>query len=185
MGQLSVMLSKSGKFAYGYVIKAELPMVGSDFLKPYFRQNLSVNEWRGLVRLNRLVMDENSPLRKGAAEIMRGWAAGILGNAAYEVKINLYEIEPYHRLSSDESYLYVAGSKIIYDVGGLEFPFYTRMYFFRNNGHIDLIMLITPDEGKNPLLYALDDLSKAAAKEAYATIMKGQDLSVLLAKDQV
>lgn len=35
MGQLSVMLQKSRKFAYGYIVTAKLPPAGADTLKPF------------------------------------------------------------------------------------------------------------------------------------------------------
>ena len=59
--------------------------------------------------------------------------------------------------------------------------FYGRAYFFRENDHIDVMMLLTPDEGKEPLVYAIDDLAKAAAKETDMQEEK-EDLSVMLAK---
>lgn len=45
------------------------------------------------------------------------------------------------------------------------------------------MMLLTPDEGKEPLVYAIDDLAKAAAKETDMQEEK-EDLSVMLAKAQ-
>ena len=38
---------------------------------------------------------------------------------------------------------------------------YSRMYFMRNGNDIDMLMLLTPDEGKQPLVFAIDDAAKA------------------------
>lgn len=181
MGQLSVMLQKSRKFAYGYIVTAKLPPAGADTLKPFFREYLTVKEWRSLSRMNRAFLDEDSPLRKGAEEVMKNWAKNVVGELGEGVKITLSDFEPYRKLTADEAYLYTMGAKITFDSDGLILPFYGRAYFFRENDHIDVMMLLTPDEGKEPLVYAIDDLAKAAAKETDMQEEK-EDLSVMLAK---
>ena len=180
MGQLSVMLQKSRKFAYGYIVTAKLPPAGADTLKPFFREYLTVKEWRSLSRMNRAFLDEDSPLRKGAEEVMKNWAKNVVGELGEGVKITLSDFEPYRKLTADEAYLYTMGAKITFDSDGLILPFYGRAYFFRENDHID-VMMLTPDEGKEPLVYAIDDLAKAAAKETEMQEEK-EDLSVMLAK---
>lgn len=181
MGQLSVMLQKSRKFAYGYIVTAKLPPAGADTLKPFFREYLTVKEWRSLSRMNRAFLDEDSPLRKGAEEVMKNWAKNVVGELGEGVKITLSDFEPYRKLTADEAYLYTMGAKITFDSDGLIQPFYGRAYFLRENDHIDVMMLLTPDEGKEPLVYAIDDLAKAAAKETNMQEEK-EDLSVMLAK---
>ena len=86
MGQLSVMLQKSRKFAYGYIVTAKLPPAGADTLKPFFREYLTVKEWRSLSRMNRAFLDEDSPLRKGAEEVMKNWAKNVVGELGEGVK---------------------------------------------------------------------------------------------------
>ena len=175
------MLQKSRKFAYGYIVTTKLPPAGADTLKPFFREYLTVKEWRSLSRMNRAFLDEDSPLRKGAEEVMKNWAKNVVGELGEGVKITLSDFEPYRKLTADEAYLYTMGAKITFDSDGLILPFYGRAYFFRENDHIDVMMLLTPDEGKEPLVYAIDDLAKAAAKETDMQEEK-EDLSVMLAK---
>ncbi len=184
MGQLSILTRRSNKFSYGYIATAELPPAEEESLDLYFREYLSVDEWRGLVRINRALMNENSLLRKGAEEILRGWAQNAVGDLAKNVKISVQDIEPYRKLSSDEAYLYTAGARIIFDADGFIAPFYSRAYFFKEGNHLDVMMLLTPDEGKGPLVYAIDDLAKTAAKEVYTKDERREDLSIMLAKGQ-
>ena len=103
MGQLSVMLQKSRKFAYGYIVTAKLPPAGADTLKPFFREYLTVKEWRSLSRMNRAFLDEDSPLRKGAEEVMKNWAKNVVGELGEGVKITLSDFEPYRKLTADEA----------------------------------------------------------------------------------
>ena len=181
MGQLSVMLQKSRKFAYGYIITAKLPPAGK--ASPFFYGQVFPKKRFQCIRsrMNRAFLDEDSPLRKGAEEVMKNWAKNVVGELGEGVKITLSDFEPYRKLTADEAYLYTMGAKITFDSDGLILPFYGRAYFFRENDHIDVMMLLTPDEGKEPLVYAIDDLAKAAAKETEMQEEK-EDLSVMLAK---
>lgn len=184
MGQLSVMFSGSKKFAYGYIVTAELPAEGAEKLEPFFREYLTVKEWRSLSKMNRAFCDENSSLRKGAEEVMKSWLKNVVGELGEGVKITLSDLEPYRKLTADEAYLYTMGAKIVFNADRLLVPFYGRAYFFRENDHMDVMMLLTPDEGKGPLVYAIDDLAKAAAKEIETMESGKEDLSVMLAKPQ-
>mgnify|MGYP000099202334 FL=1 len=69
-------------------------------------------------------------------------------------------MEPLRKVTL-QSLLYTAGGKIIFDSDGLIYPMYSRMYFMRNGNDIDMLMLLTPDEGKQPLVFAIDDAAKA------------------------
>ena len=151
-------------------------------LKPYdYFEYLLTEIPKHLDDTNRAFLDEDSPLRKGAEEVMKNWAKNVVGELGEGVKITLSDFEPYRKLTADEAYLYTMGAKITFDSDGLILPFYGRAYFFRENDHIDVMMLLTPDEGKEPLVYAIDDLAKAAAKETDMQEEK-EDLSVMLAK---
>ena len=61
---------------------------------------------------------------------------------------------------------------------------YSRAYFFpsADGKNLDVLMLFTPDEGKGPLVYAIDDLAKEAAKEELLGAGGYRDLGVILGK---
>ena len=66
----------------------------------------------------------------------------------------------------------------------MKLPMYCRSYFFPGSEGLDVLMLFTPDEGKAPLLYAIDDLVNAAAKEELNGAAGYRDLGVVLGKNQ-
>ena len=151
----------------GYLVTAELPPHKEESLRPYFREYLTIHEWRGLVKLNRLLLGSGSPLRSKIETLIRNGEVLFPEGLRSSAKISLEEIEPYHRLSFTESYLYVAASRIIFDMGGMKFPFYGRAYFFRHDDHMDMMLLVMPDETKEPVIYVTDDLAKTVAKGIY------------------
>ena len=61
---------------------------------------------------------------------------------------------------------------------------YCRSYFFPGSEGLDVLMLFTPDEGKAPLLYAIDNLVNAAAKEELNGAAGYKDLGVVLGENQ-
>lgn len=181
MGQLSVMFDGSKKLAYGYILTAKLPAAGAEKLKPFLSEYLTVKEWRSLSKMNRAFLDPNSEFRKGMEEVIKSWAKNTVGELSEGVEVVLSDMEPYRKLTANEAYLYTMGAKITFISDGFRLPFYGRAYFFRENDHMNVMMLLSPDEGKEPLVYAIDDLAKAAAKET-ALQEEEEDLSVMLAK---
>ena len=184
MGQLTALLKRSARFSSGWLISAEMPDEGAEKLKPYFKTNLTDKEWRGLISLNRALMNKESNFRKNIDRALAEWAQEFMGDMAKGAKTDIIDIEPYRRLSADDAWLYTAGAKIIFDSDGIITPLYARAYFFRDGEHLDLLMLLAPDEGKDPLLYAVNDLAKAAAKATFEKTEEETPLEVMLGKKQ-
>lgn len=166
-GQLSVLLPKSQKFSSGYIITADIPLNNPSDLEPFMEFNLKPPAWRELIKINRTITDPDSVLRVYAAEAMRQLAAAVIGPLAQtDMSIDIYGVEPLRRFDSDTPYLYTVGYRILAHSGTIIFPLYSRMYLYPKKGQLRLLMLVTPDEGKGPLVYALDDLAKAVMKRA-------------------
>lgn len=182
LGQISLQPPGTKNMICGYLVTAELPPHKEESLRPYFREYLTIHEWRGLVKLNRLLLGSDSPLRSKIETLIRNGEVLFPEGLRSSAKISLEEIEPYHRLSFTESYLYVAASRIIFDMGGMKFPFYGRAYFFRHDDHMDMMLLVMPDETKEPVIYVTDDLAKTVAKEIYTDREGKEDLAVMLGK---
>jgi len=180
IGQLSAKNRRNTRFSSGWLITAELPKEGAEKLKPYFKNNLTGSEWRGLISLNRALGNKDSNFRKNLDTVLRDWAKEFMPDVTSEAKTDIIEIEPYRRLSADEAWLYTAGGKIIFDTDRIIQPLYARAYFFRDGDHLDLLMLVAPDEGKGPLVYAVNDLAARAAKETFEKAEDEERLEVLL-----
>ena len=86
---------------------------------------------------------------------------------------------------SGEAYVYTAGGRIVYDAQGLLMPMYARSYFFLGENGLEVMMLLAPDEGKDILVYAIDDLAKAAAKEDLLGAGGYADISVILGRQEM
>lgn len=182
-GELSVTLKRSNRFSSGYIIMATLPTPMTDQVKSFFELNPTVETWRKIIKLNRSLMAEGTPLQESLKSIFGNLAANVLGKEMMNyTTVSFQNIEPFRRLSAEEAFLYTTGGNVVYQVGGLSYPMYTKVYFFPGDNAIQMMALLTPDEGKNPLVYALDDLSRAAAKEE---ISEGvEPLHVMLAKQE-
>lgn len=63
MGQLSIIRKRSQKFSSGYIVQAKLPHQLAEEMRPYFRMNLGEEQWEGLSRVNRALLNPASPLR--------------------------------------------------------------------------------------------------------------------------
>lgn len=186
MGQLQITLKRSQKFYSGYIIRTTLPPEVADAMHPYFRLNPTVTEWRGLAQLNRALMNPSSQLRKGIDKTLLNLAVNALGQVAKEdVKVEISDIEPFRRLDAGEAYVYTAGGRIVYDAQGLLMQMYARSYFFLGENGLEVMMLLAPDEGKDILVYAIDDLAKAAAKEDLLGAGGYADISVILGRQEM
>lgn len=185
MGQLSIIRKKARKFSSGYIVQAKLPKVLADRMRPYFRMNLTEEEWAGLAEINREFLDENSILRRDMKDTVMSLAANAMGPVAEkQVTAEISEIEPFRRLSADETYVYTAGAHVTYSLQGMILPMYSRAYFFpsADGMNLNVLILFTPDEGKGPLVYAIDDLAKKAAMEELLGADGYKDLGVILGK---
>ena len=185
MGQLSIIRKRSQKFSSGYIVQAKLPRQLAEEMRPYFRMNLGEEQWEGLSRVNRALLNPASPLRVNMEKTVMSLAVNALGEVAEQnVTADISEIEPFRRLTADEAYVFTAGAHITYSAGGLILPMYSRAYFFpsADGKSLDVLMLFTPDEGKGPLVYAIDDLAKEAAKEELLGAGGYRDLGVILGK---
>ncbi len=182
MGQLQVTLLQNQRFASGYIIRTKLPPAMENGMRPFFKLNRDENTWRLLTRINRALMNESSPLRQHIQETMKSLATNALGPVAEtDVQVDISQIEPMRRLTTEDAYIYTAGGLVTYNSQGLLLPMYCRTYFFPSGGDgMDVLMLFTPDEGKAPLLYAIDDLAIAAANEAILGKEGYKDLGTLL-----
>lgn len=183
MGQLSVTLKRSQKFASGYIIQSRLPVTIADEIRPFFRFRLGEREWDALIRMNRALLTRDSHLRREIERTMKNLAVNAMGPVAEEkVSVEISHIEPFRRLESNEAYVYTAGGLITFNAQGLIYPMYCRAYFFPDGAQkeMEVMMLLAPDEGKGPLVYALDDLAKEAAREELIGSEGYKDLGVIL-----
>lgn len=166
-GQLSVLLPKSRRFSSGYIISAEISVENQSDIEPYLELNLKPPAWRGLIKVNRMITDPASDLRVTAAEAMKQLAAAVIGPLAKtDMRIDIYGVEPLRRFDSHTPYLYTVGYRMLAHSGAIIFPLYSRMYLYPEKEQLHLLVLVTPDEGKGPLVYALDDLAKEVMKQA-------------------
>ena len=183
MGQLSIIRKRAQKFSSGYIVQAKLPQVLADQMRPYFRMNLEEEQWEGLTRVNRALLNPSSPLRMNMEKTVMSLAVNALGAVAEQnVTAEISEIEPFRRLNADEAYVFTAGAHVTYSAGGMILPMYSRAYFFpsADGKNLDVLMLFTPDEGKDPLVYAIDDLAKEAAKAELLGAGGYKELGVIL-----
>ena len=161
MGQVSFVDPRTQNFSSGYLVTGMLPKQISAYLLPYFKLNLNSSEWTGLLYMNKQILNEDSPLMVAVRNIMASWAERVIGTEGQaNLKIHFTAMEPLRKVTM-QSLLYTAGGKIIFDSDGLIYPMYSRLYFMRNGDDIDMLMLLTPDEGKQPLVFAIDDAAKA------------------------
>lgn len=131
MGQLSIIRKRSQKFSSGYIVQAKLPHQLAEEMRPYFRMNLGEEQWEGLTRVNRALLNPASPLRVNMEKTVMSLAVNALGEVAEQnVSADISEIEPFRRLTADEAYVFTAGAHITYNAGGLILPMYSRAYFF-------------------------------------------------------
>lgn len=190
-GQLSVLLPKSQRFSSGYIITAKIPLQDPSAIQPYREINLKPSLWRELIHINRMIKDPASRLRVAAAQAMQQMAAAVIGPLAQtDMGLDIYGVEPLRRFDSDTPYLYTVGYRMIARSDAMIFPLYSRMYLYPEKDQLCLLMLVTQDEGKEPLVYALDDLAKEFMKQVTGslfpdltkeeTLRREKELSLLL-----
>lgn len=187
MGQLAVNLSRAKKFSSGYIVRTRIPARSTEAMMDFFVMNLGPEQWKILSKLNRAFMDPESQVRKDMEKTMLGLAVNAMGPLAEKnVKVEISGEEPLRRLAANEAYVLTAGARVIYDEEGLILPMYTRAYLFPSSDrkYLEILMLFTPDEGKGPLVYAIDDLAKSAAKEELLGPEAYKDLGEILGSEK-
>lgn len=162
--QLTADMKRDGVFLSGYIFYASVPAEGA--LSPYFRYNLTRPEWEGLAAVNKAFFDENASLHQAVAESVRRWADQMVGGEGAHLDVRLSELEPVRRSDGAGCILYTAGARITLDSEGLILPLYGRGYLYKDGGVYRLILLITGDDSRQPMAYALEDMAKEAAARA-------------------
>lgn len=187
MGQLAVNLNSAKKFSSGYIVRTRVPARSTESMMPFFGMNMGEDQWKALSHLNRAFLDPESKIRKEMEKTMLRLAVNSIGPMAEKnVKVEISGEEPLRRLVGNEAYVLTAGARVIYDEEGLILPMYTRAYLFPSydRKYLEILMLFTPDEGKGPLVYAIDDLAKAAAKEELLGEEGYKDLGEILGNSE-
>lgn len=182
LGQIRVIKNKTQEFFYGYLAWGKMPDAYGDELKPYFYGTTTEEEWKNLIAFNRAFLNPHSQVRAEIDRQLRLLAVESAGSLAEEdLSIRMDNLEPFRRLSSDDPEIYTLGGVILFQSGNLTFPMYGRLYFFPNEDHVEMVFFLVPDEGRNYLEYAVNDLVRAMARSA-AVSAYGTDLSVTLAR---
>lgn len=160
IGELSSSDIKGKIFTSGYVISTKVDKETREKVKPFFKMNLTKNEWLELSKFNEKLLNDGSFLGDITRNILIN---SLSGNEKSEYfknsKITLSDIEIARKINVGKKYAYVIGSEVDFDSKGLEFPMYMRAYIYPCGNEIGVIMLVTRSEGKSILLYAFDDIT--------------------------
>lgn len=160
IGELSGKDAQGKVFTSGYVVQATLNEKEKQKLVPYFKMNLTKEEWLKLSKFNeKILLCSENILTETAKEIL---AAQSKDNKTKEffknAKITTKDMEIGRKINSGKNYVYLVGSVMELYHKGIEFSMYTHVYIFLEKDELKMIMLITRSEGKNILLYAFDDI---------------------------
>ena len=167
-GQLVIDLRRRGTYLTGYVISAstEGDPLSEALFWPYFRYNLGAREYEGLTEVNAALFDERSSLYQMLVDSLARWADRMAGGASVQLEVSLDEIEPVRRAGEMGAIVYTAGARIMLSSEGLIMPLYGRGYMYRDGGHYRTVALITNDDSREFLGYALADMVGEAARRA-------------------
>lgn len=167
-GQLVVDFARDGMYLTGYVISTstEDDPLAAEVLAPYFRYQLRAREYEGLTELNRALFDEESPLHLALEASISDWADRMVGGAGAQLEVTLSDIEPVRRAGEMGAIVYTAGARIILSSEGLIMPLYGRCYMYRDGAAYRTVSLITSDDSREYLGYALADMVGEAARRA-------------------
>lgn len=165
--QLTADMRRDGVFLSGYIFYATIPDENKALIDPYFRYNTTTAEFAGMAAFNTAFFNPESPLHQSIEESVSRWADQMVGGSSgAHLVVTLSDMEPVRRTDGANCILYTAGSKITLSSEGLILPLYGRGYVYKDGGKYRLVMLITGDDSKRPLSYALDDMVRAAAENA-------------------
>lgn len=167
-GQLVASLKRDDIYCTGYVLStstAEDPAI-EPLLAPYFRYQLDPKDYAGLAAVNRAFFDENAALHQAVQASISRWADSMVGGAGAQLEVTLRDMEPVRRAGDVNCVVYTAGARIVLSSEGLILPLYGRGYMYRDGDHYRTVALITSDDSRGPLTYALEDMVKEAALRA-------------------
>ena len=163
--QLVMNMEKSGMVLTGYVFSAEMPSQYHEALSPYFRYGISKEDYRGLSEVNKAFFDPGSPLHRALLQSVSDWADQMVGGAGAHLVTKLSDLEPIRRVSGVKAILYTAGARIFFSTENIVIPLYAKGYMYREGDGYRGVMLLTNDENKRPLSYAMEDIVVKAAED--------------------
>lgn len=167
-GQLVADLRRRGMYLAGYVISASTegrPAEEAAFA-PYFRYRQTEKELAGLAAVNRSFFDETAVLHQAVQAAVSRWADEMVGGAGAHLEVTLKDMEPVRRAGDVNFVMYTAGARIVLSSEGLILPLYGRGYMYRDGDHYRTVVLITSDDSRQLLTYALTDMVTEAARRA-------------------
>lgn len=180
--QLTADMKRQDMFLAGYLFYGELPEEEKAGAAPYFRYNLGEKEYEGLAAVNVSFFNEDTPLHKALQKSLSQWADQMIGGEGARLTVTLDHIEPIRRTADASFILYTAGTRVTLSSGGFILPLYGRAYMYRDGSAYRVLVLITSDDSRQPMTYALDDMAKKAAAEAarrdlaaYVRDLKGEN----------
>ena len=152
----------------GYVFEADISAADHAELAPFFRYDLTKDDYRGLSAVNKAFFDEASPLHQALLQSVSDWADSVVGGMGAHLQTKLSDLEPIRRVSGVKSILYTAGARLTFSSEGLILPLYAKGFLYRDGDSYRGLLLLVPDENKRPLSYAMEDLAIEAADAATA-----------------
>lgn len=164
--QLVMNMEKSGMVLTGYVFAAEMPSHYDATLSPYFRYGLTQDDYRGLSEVNKAFFDPASALHQSLLQSVSDWADAMVGGAGAHLVTKLSDLEPIRRVSGVKAVMYTAGARLFFSTENIVIPLYAKGFMYRDGDVYRGIMLLTPDENKRPLSYAMEDTVIRAAEDA-------------------
>lgn len=165
--QLTADMKQDKVFLSGYIFYATIPDRNKALIDPYFRYNATTAEFVGMASLNAALFNPDSPLHRSIEESVSRWADQMVGGSSgAHLVVTLSEMEPVRRTDGANCILYTTGSEITLSSEGLILPLYGKGYVYRDGSQYRLVMLITSDDSKRVLSYALDDMVRVAAELA-------------------
>lgn len=164
--QLSADMRRDDMYLSGYLFSAAVPEDARAVVAPYFAYNLSKTQLEGLSEINRALFDEEAPLHEAIEESIRRWADAMVGGNGAGLGVSISSVEPARRTEGVNSILYTAGAEITLSSEGLILPLYGRGYLYKDGADYRFVLLVTGDDSKQPMSYALEDMVKEAARRA-------------------
>lgn len=164
-GQFVAELGRESLYVTGYVIFARTDPALGPLFAPYFRYGLDRETLAGLAALNKEFFDPEAALHREVEQSVAAWADQMAGGGA-ALDVKLADMEPVRRVGDVNYIMYTAGARILFSSEGLILPLYGRAYMYRDGDSYRVVTLITSDDSRAILGYALEDLAKEAGARA-------------------
>lgn len=165
--QLTADMRREGIFLSAYLFSGTIPDDEKALAAPYFQYNLGPAELAGLAALNAAFFNKDAALHKALEDMVSRWADQMAGGTeGARLVVALDEMEPVRRAGDASAILYTAGTRVTLSSEGLILPLYGRAYLYRDGGDYRVLMLITSDDSRQPMMYALEDIAVEAADTA-------------------